>query len=292
MKKIWLLLIALSLISLAACSSEEKKVNVPDEPSESIYADEGHENITQVAYSETFEKISASENYINYTQAEYYEDVAQTEKNKSIINVENAGLLSVINNGIVDSFNNGVVDILKSKSFDKIRTIIFELMEFFWKIKNALFGKSILFEDDHAIANKSFEKLLNAIKAQDSAAIVSKFSKTAQRSATSLEADSVKLINFIQGNIVSVSDVSEKGFGSTCKTNHGKQSKEISYFITIYTDEQTYYVRIHECTKDDNNPDNIGIKLVRIINAEDWEPGYGFNKDEYGEWVLGITICK
>ena len=143
-------------------------------------------------------------------------------------------------------------------------------------------------EDDSMIANNTFERLINKIKANDSRGIKSLFSQTVQDTTSDLEENCVDLIQFMQGDIVSISDAADGGMRVDCKTEKGKIVKTIVSTCTCETDLHKYYVAMKECTKDDFDQDNIGLLSIYIIKSEDWKEDYVYRGD--GKWTPGIHI--
>lgn len=148
----------------------------------------------------------------------------------------------------------------------------------------------VLNEDDSMIANNTFERLINKIKANDSSGIESLFSSAAQDTTSDLEENCVDLIQFMQGDIVSISDAADGGMSVDCKTEKGKIVKTIVSTFTCETDLHKYYVAMKECTKDDFDHDNIGVLSIYIIRSEDWKEDGTYGGD--GKWTPGIHIDK
>ena len=145
-------------------------------------------------------------------------------------------------------------------------------------------------EDDSMIANNTFERLINQIKANDSRGLKSLFSQTVQDTTSDLEENCVDLIQFMQGDIVSISDAEDAGIGAYCEIETGKISKIVESAFTCETDLHKYYVAMKECTKDDFDQDNIGLLSIYIIKSEDWKEDWVYRGD--GKWTPGIHIDK
>lgn len=140
------------------------------------------------------------------------------------------------------------------------------------------------------IANNTFERIINKIKTQDSRGIKSLFSQTVQDTTSDLEENCVDLIQFMQGDIVSISDAADGGMRVDCKTEKGKIVKTIVSTFICETDLHKYYVAMKECTKDDFDQDNIGLLSIYIIKSEDWKEDCVYRGD--GKWTPGIHIGK
>ena len=148
----------------------------------------------------------------------------------------------------------------------------------------------ILNQDDSMIANNTFERIINQIKTQDSRGLKSLFSQTVQDTTSNLEENCVDLIQFMQGDIVSISDADDSGVGTDYKIETGKISKIIQSAFTCETDLHKYYVAMKKCTKDGFDQDNIGLLSIYIIKSEDWKEDCVYRGD--GKWTPGIHIDK
>ena len=147
---------------------------------------------------------------------------------------------------------------------------------------------NILNQDDSIIADNTFERLINKINTQDSSGLESLFSKAVQDTRSDLKENCADLIQFIQGDIVSVSDAEDAGVGVDCKVEKGKIVKIIQSAYTCETNLHKYYVAMKECTKDDFDYDNIGLLSIYIIRSEDWKEDWVYRGD--GKWTPGINI--
>lgn len=140
--------------------------------------------------------------------------------------------------------------------------------------------------DSDAIADNTFGKLINAIKENDVAGIVSMFSQNVQNESD-LQDDAQKLIDFIKGEITSYSLAREACTSSTLIKDKGKAEKTINASTTVWTDESVYYIGITKCVFNEFNANDVGIFGLSIIEASIWnrDAVYRQNKN-----ISGITI--
>ena len=96
----------------------------------------------------------------------------------------------------------------------------------------------ILNQDDSMIANNTFERIINKIKTQDSRGLKSLFSKAVQDTTSDLEENCVNLIQFIQGDIVSISDAEDAGIGAYCEIETGASPK-------VFAHEEDFLPYVH-----------------------------------------------
>ena len=132
--------------------------------------------------------------------------------------------------------------------------------------------------------------MINTIKFKDNTELEALFSKVAQSEASNLGENSIKLFEFIQGDIVSFSDASEAGVGVDYKTEQAKKQKIVQSAFYLETSAQKYYIAIRECTKDDFDNNNVGVVSIYIIKSEDWDEDYIYRGD--GKWTPGINIME
>lgn len=138
------------------------------------------------------------------------------------------------------------------------------------------------------IADATFNRLILAIQEKDASGIVALFSETVQGENTLAE-DALSLIEFIHGDIISVSSAAEAGVGVDREKNNGKQRKEIQSSFCVITTEGKYYVAIKQCVRDDFDDNNIGVLSFNIIEASIWGKDYVYRGG--GEWNQGINIA-
>lgn len=148
--------------------------------------------------------------------------------------------------------------------------------------------RGIFGEDNASIANNTFGQVVNAIENQDKTALKALFSETVHQEAINFDANADDLLNFIQGEIIPSHDTTNPGVGMEGKYEYGKKRKEIQSAFCIETSEQKYYIAINECSVDTFDKDNVGVKSIYIINAEDWKDECVYRGE--GEWKLGINI--
>jgi len=143
-------------------------------------------------------------------------------------------------------------------------------------------------QNEATIADKTFDKITSAINTQDDAKIVQLFSKNIQNEIDELQQQSRSLLDFIEGNIVSVSAAKDSGVGSHINNNKGKTIKEIESAFTVETTERTYHFFVRECIKDESDDGAVGLLCIYIIDAEDWAEDFVYRGD--GEQTRGIII--
>lgn len=142
-------------------------------------------------------------------------------------------------------------------------------------------------DNDEKIADKTFNKIITTIESNNESIMVNMFSNTV-KSEIDLSHSVLMFYEFIHGDIVSVSSASEAEVGADYQTERGKTRKEIQSAFCISTTENTYYIAIKECVKDEIDDNNIGIVSIYIIESNNWKEDYVYRGD--GKWLPGINI--
>ena len=143
----------------------------------------------------------------------------------------------------------------------------------------AIGNKYILPEDTNSIANATIEEMIGFIKNRDAIALRAMFSLNTQRSSPYFGDDLTELIEFIEGDVISVSDAIDSGMSSERRYDYGKIIVTIQPCFTIITEKSKYYLAFFQCLKDNNDSDNIGITTLFVINADDWDRDYVYRGD-------------
>lgn len=146
---------------------------------------------------------------------------------------------------------------------------------------------SILEDNDEKIADKTFNKITSAIGSNNDSTMINMFSNTV-KSEIDLSYSVLMFYDFIHGDIVSFSSASEAGVGADYQIESGKKRKEIQSSFCINTTENTYYIAIKECVKDEFDDNNIGIVSIYIIESNNWKEDHVYRGD--GKWLPGIHI--
>ena len=152
-------------------------------------------------------------------------------------------------------------------------------------------GMGVFEDNDEIIADKTFNEIITAISLQDDSKIVDMFSnsiKSEDNSEDNLSQSALKFFEFIHGDIVAFSSASEAGVGTDYRIESGKKRIEIQSAFCISTTENTYYIAIKECIKDELDDNNIGIMSIYIIESNNWTENYVYRGD--GKWIPGINI--
>jgi len=140
---------------------------------------------------------------------------------------------------------------------------------------------------DEKIADETFSEIVIAIQNQDSAQIAKMFARSV-KSEKELQQDASILIDYIRGEVVSVSAATEKGVGADYQKDDGKGRKEIQSSFYLETTQTSYYVAIKECVINDFDNRGVGVIALHIIEVCNWKEEYVYRGD--GSWTPGIVI--
>lgn len=143
-------------------------------------------------------------------------------------------------------------------------------------------------EDVNAVAENTFSLLVEAANNQDVKVLGSLFSDSAQEAINDFDAELENFLMYIDGTIQSYT--SDNCTASSSKTTHGKKAKIISSYFSMVTSEAEYYVSVVECTVDNFDDKNVGVKAIAIINKQDWPYEYRFGISTQTE--AGIYISN
>lgn len=142
-------------------------------------------------------------------------------------------------------------------------------------------------QDSAKTADITFSEIISAIKSADASKIVDMFAISVQK-GQDLSESSVNLINFIQGDITSVSSAVDGGVGANRELDYGKRRKEILSAFTVTTTTNTYHFAVLECVLDEFDNNNVGLLSVFVIDANNWQSSSVYRGD--GKWSHGIHI--
>ena len=157
----------------------------------------------------------------------------------------------------------------------------------FTSCSNGGTGMGVFEDNDEKIADKTFNKIITAIRTNDDSKMVDMFSNAVKREVD-LSQSVLKFYDFIHGDILSFSSASEAGVGTDYETENGKKRKELQSAFCISTTESTYYIAVKECVKDEIDDNRIGIVSIYIIESNNWQEDYVYRGD--GKWIPGINI--
>jgi hypothetical protein len=135
-------------------------------------------------------------------------------------------------------------------------------------LSSCTFGSSLRkIEDDGAVAEKKFERILSAIERKDKDKLKSLFSNKALREAEDIDENAAYAFNLFQGNVQSW----ELDTGPITSENveNGNKRKEIKVWFNIKTDRENYILFFIDYPLDDFDSDNVGLYTLRIVKEQD-----------------------
>lgn len=146
-------------------------------------------------------------------------------------------------------------------------------------------GSNFFGEDNNKIADETFSKIISAIETKDSSKMLDMLSDAVEND-DDLSQSAIEFVNFVNGDITSVSAARESGVSAEYKREDGKRSKVIISSFSITTTESIYQVAIKECLTDEFDNSNVGIMSIYII--ENWTESYSYGGG--GKWTPGINV--
>lgn len=124
----------------------------------------------------------------------------------------------------------------------------------------------MLFDDSGDQADTRIEQVLNALEIKDSKCLEELFSKQALSEIDNFDEQTRDLFDLFQGTVDSWE---QTGFTSTEDIEgHKKMTKGISWY-DVTTDENEFVFFMIDCFTDTQNPDNIGLYTLYVVNKDD-----------------------
>lgn len=138
--------------------------------------------------------------------------------------------------------------------------------------------------DHREIAKTKFEELIYALEEGDHKRVDALFSNKAKKETESLPDDILKLIEYFDGEMISYNDWS----GPSAKGSQESGKRRIQLFSTfdVETTAGKYRFAMKYVSVDEDDPDNIGIWSVYIIEAKDTNEKYAYRGDK--KYIPGI----
>ena len=148
----------------------------------------------------------------------------------------------------------------------KIVFMLFFISMLFLNSCSLIGGRMGIFDDSDTKADARMDQVIGAIKSKDREALKSLFSSKALDEAIDIDDGIDYLFYIIKGTVKSWKRNSSSGSEDI---RDGKTTKMIRSHYNVITDEDEYYFFIVEYTKDDSNPDNIGVFMIQATKRED-----------------------
>jgi len=160
-------------------------------------------------------------------------------------------------------------------------------------LSSCSFGESDLWsrfnDNDQEIAASRLEKVLEAIKNEDTDGLKAMFSKNAIAQAENIDQSITDLFNYYQGDFVSYYDWLPGAQGGINDDGSGRNWKELESTYDVKTSSGEYRIAIYEFVQDTADKDNVGVWSLYIIKMEDdIDPKLAYVGD--GKDTPGISI--
>ena len=149
--------------------------------------------------------------------------------------------------------------------------------------ENDMFGR--LYNTDKQQANDQLQQIIQIAEARNTDAMRKLFSVDTIDSVEDINAQIQAFFEFYEGSVVSCTS---SGPGSRAERNNNTYYKEIFTTYDVSTTAGNYRIAFLFCTIDSENAENIGIKSIYIIRAENSDMNYAYWGDK--KWMPGITI--
>ena len=147
------------------------------------------------------------------------------------------------------------------------------------------------FDNDGEIANKKFDKILDAIQNRNAGDLKKLFSNKSINETNDFDSSMDALFKFFKGKVTSYNDWSGPQVSQGKNDDGtGRNWKSLQSTYDVKTNEGQYRFAIKEYTLDTAVPDNIGICSLYIIKFEDSDQKLAYWGD--GKWRSGIVIDR
>lgn len=144
-----------------------------------------------------------------------------------------------------------------------------------------------IFMDDNKKLDKTFGKVIEAIKEKDSSKLINLLSDNVKEK-DGISQSATDFINYIQGDILSFTSAKEGGKRGSKEVTGGKTITSSNTAFTVNTSTHTYHFYMDQCFRDDFDPGNIGVVLITVIDSENWKSEYSYKSD--GAFDHGVYI--
>ena len=145
--------------------------------------------------------------------------------------------------------------------------------------------KSFLMMDDESIANKQFEKLIDAIQTQDIDAVRALFSENALKEAENADESIQAMFDYFHGTMASYNDWAGPNVIA------GNNDDGTGRYYDIETTQDKYRLAMEIIMTDTTDAGNVGIRSLYIIRFEDdTDQDCAYRGD--GAYTPGINIGK
>jgi hypothetical protein len=139
------------------------------------------------------------------------------------------------------------------------------------------FGGGRMFGNEDKVVDKRMKQVVQTIASQNKDAFKKLFSQNALKQADNFDLNMDYLFELFHGDIKSWKRTGGPGVDEGINDDGtGRIWKEVRATYDIEISNKKYHISMNECTKDNKNSDNIGIKIFCIINEDDWTENYNY----------------
>lgn len=116
------------------------------------------------------------------------------------------------------------------------------------------------FHSEQKEADQICQQIMDAYEQQDSEKLKELFSEESKENMAGLDEKIASFLAYIHGNIISF----EGDCASSSESDYGKKKTELNGMYLIITDEERYCMNFYMYSKDDENPQNIGLHKLKL----------------------------
>lgn len=121
------------------------------------------------------------------------------------------------------------------------------------------------FHSEQEEADQMCQNIIDAYTQQDSEKLKNLFSEESRENIPELDTEIASFLDYIKGKVKSF----EGDCASSSESDYGKKKTELTGMYLISTDEEQYCMNFYMYSKDDENPQNIGLYKLEIATEEE-----------------------
>lgn len=134
----------------------------------------------------------------------------------------------------------------------------------------------VLFDDESMNADNRLEEILAAIDKNDSDELENMFSKATLSQVDNFQGQAETLFQLFEGTVKSWE---RTGFTSSSTIEDREKTAQNIAWYDVTTDKMEYVFFTIECTRDTEQPDNVGLNTLAVVKKADEESKFTYWQD-------------
>ena len=134
----------------------------------------------------------------------------------------------------------------------------------------------VLFDDESMNADNRLEEILAALDKNDSDELENMFSKATLSQVDNFQGQAETLFQLFEGTVKSWE---RTGFTSSSTIEDREKTAQNIAWYDVTTDKMEYVFFTIECTRDTEQPDNVGLNTLAVVKKADEESKFTYWQD-------------